>query len=151
MKNREWHNVIDRSGWPSGLWNSEPDKAQWVDPETGLPCLLVRRSHGGLCGYVGVAEGHRYFETDYDDLESISVHGGLTFSDFCEPGELEDSGICHVVDEGEDGHVWWLGFDCLHVNDYVPRLGYSYGGVIYRTVDYVKAECANLARQLQEG
>lgn len=81
MEQREWR-TMDKSAWGHGPWQDEPDKAQWTDAATGLPCLIVRNSVGSLCGYVGVKKGHRYFEVGYDDCD-LEAHGGLTFSSTC--------------------------------------------------------------------
>lgn len=54
MERIEYRGVVDKSGWARGVWDSEPDKIQWQDAETGLPCLIVRGPVGALCGYVGV-------------------------------------------------------------------------------------------------
>lgn len=148
MKQREW-TYLDRKDWPQGEWSNEPDKIQWQDADTGLPCLIVRNRMGALCGYVGVAEGHRYFGVNYDNV-SVDAHGGLTFSDFCQPyGEKGEQGICHVPDRGEPDKVWWLGFDCAHYMDVIPamkptleKFGY------YKGISYVRHECQQLAAQL---
>jgi hypothetical protein len=67
METREWK-TLNRTGWPSGEWDDEPDKAQWIDEGSGLPCLAVRASHSGhWCGYVGVSESHPWFGKGYDD------------------------------------------------------------------------------------
>lgn len=56
MKKLTW---IDKKEWGPGPWQSEPDKVEWRDEKTGLPCLAVRHSeHGNWCGYVGVHKGH---------------------------------------------------------------------------------------------
>jgi hypothetical protein len=31
---------LDKSEWGAGPWQIEPDKVQWQDNETGLPCLV---------------------------------------------------------------------------------------------------------------
>lgn len=49
---------VDKTGWGPGPWNDEPDKRQWQDEATGLPCLIVRGPVGALCGYVGVPPDH---------------------------------------------------------------------------------------------
>ena len=36
----------NRADWPKGKWDNEPDKIQWQDPTTKLPCLMVRNSMG---------------------------------------------------------------------------------------------------------
>lgn len=160
MENREWR-TIDKSSWPRGEWDSEPDKMQWTDEATGLPCLVVRNPGGHLCGYVGVPDGHPWFQKDYDGCringaEWPSVHGGLTFADFCSPRpDAKERGICHVVDAGENDRVWWLGFDCAHCGDLSPkhaadRSAVLLAGEAYRTIDYVRSECRSLAAQARD-
>lgn len=162
---------IDKSTWGDGPWQAEPDKIQWTDETTGLPCLAVRTPRSGnWCGYVGVAEEHPAFGLDYeeanklaegdeDDYRWFRVHGGLTFSDFCQEGD-EETGICHVAQPGQPERVWWLGFDCAHCDDLSPATfvtaGKQYQQIMlsnpryaYRTLEYVQAECANLAAQLR--
>jgi hypothetical protein len=38
MNTIEYRNVVDKSTWGEGPWNNEPDKAQWQDEATKLPC-----------------------------------------------------------------------------------------------------------------
>lgn len=154
MERREYR-TVDKSTWPRGEWNREPDKIQWADEATGMPCLIVRGPVGALCGYVGVAEGHPLFGTDYSHIEfDLDVHGGITFSDLCSPNGNEAERVCHVPGPGEPDHVWWFGFDCAHAFDYSPHLFRSVRSnpnlpeEEYRNVAYVQAECAKLAQQL---
>jgi hypothetical protein len=158
MKTIEYR-TIDKSKWPlRGEWDNEPDKVQWQDEATGLPCLIVRTPHSGhLCGYVGVAEGHPMYGKGYDDVtqangEYIDVHGGLTFANKCQPSETESRGICHLPEPGEPDHVWWFGFDCAHAWDlspvrYDPK--WICGDEHYRDIAYVRSEVAKLAAQLK--
>jgi hypothetical protein len=155
-----------------GPWTNEPDKAQWIDEATDLDCLAVRNRMGAWCGYVGVPPDHPLHDIDYDtanesapkdpeyDYRYFDVHGGLTFSDFCHEG-AEDKGprICHIAGPGRPERVWWLGFDCAHGGDLTPRdLEYDLpeslrkhrSRDVYRDLDYVRAECAKLAKQLAE-
>jgi hypothetical protein len=143
------YTTIDRSAWPSGEWDSEPDKVQWKDMATGLPCLAVRNQHmGHWCGYVGVAPGHPQYEMGGCELD---VHGGVNFAAMCAPGEPVETGVCHIAEPGEPEHVWWLGFDCAHAFDLVPFMSDTLRlGGIYRTLDYVQAECRSLALQLAQ-
>lgn len=148
--------TVDKSGWGDGPWQSEPDKEQFTDEATGLPCLIKRGPVGALCGYVGVAEGHPWFGVMYQDLDAdVNVHGSLTFSDFCHEGP-EDETICHVPGPGEPDRVWWLGFDCAHAWDLAPAMRAEMASLgipgidadeTYRPIGYVKAECATLAAQ----
>lgn len=149
--------TIDREErqWPSGPWDGEPDRVQWPDAATGLPCLALRHPYfGHWCGYVGIDRGHPLHGRSHDGDLALAVHGGLTFFGPCDGGV----GICHVPALGEPEHVWWLGFDCAHYQDYSPnnaRLaaerGYPFTirpDEVYRTLDYVRQQCASLARQL---
>jgi len=148
----------DKSDWPRGEWDNEPDKVQFQDEATGLPCLIVRGPSGALCGYVGVSEGHRLFGIDYSDAaredgECLDVHWGLTFSDHCHPSADESKGICHLPDDGEPDHVWWFGFDCAHSGDFCPdrRFNWRDSDETYRNRAYVENEIRGLAAQLAKG
>lgn len=157
MKTIEYK-YINKTTWSDGPWQTEPDKVQFQDETTGMPCLVVRtETHGGWCGYVGVTEEHPLFENsaDWDSGYELLVHGGITFSGFCVEDNKEH-GICHVPDPGEPDHVWWLGFDCAHCNDVSPAMDARYKGLLiharaeYRELDYVKAQCSLLALQLKD-
>lgn len=152
---------IDRSGWPSGEWDGEPDKLVWIDTASDLDCMIHRNRMGGLCGYVAVPPGHPLHGSGYhaadgeaDEVESIEVHGGLTYADAC----ADDGTICHVPAEGRPHDVWWFGFDCGHAWDIMPGMvaieaQFKYHDPrqgSYKNIAYVTAECERLARQLKE-
>jgi len=154
------YTTIDRvaAGWPSGLWDNEPDKVQWQDDDTGMPCLAVRHSLSGhWCGYVGVSPSHKHFGKGYEE-PNVSVHWGLTFADTCQPHEDESEGVCHVPAPGDSDKVWWFGFDCAHAYDCSPNdvklaneRGYPFeidAETHYRTLEFVKYQCKSLAAQL---
>lgn len=159
METKEYR-YVDKSKWGRGEWQDEPDKIQWTDEDTGLPCLVVRGPSGALCGYVGVSEGHRFFgkeysSGDYDSEEYrqspgslLEAHGGITFSDFCRESP-DHRGICHIPGPGEPDRVWWLGFDCAHYGDHCPAFdrGFSHESD-YKNLFYVQSECRSLAQQL---
>lgn len=106
------YSTADKSQWGHGPWLQEPDKVQWKDEETGLPCLIVRNRGGAWCGYVGVSEGHKFYGIGYSSCvhgaacptpkdgeyhycehrpESfLEAHGGITFADFCSSHTAED-------------------------------------------------------------
>jgi hypothetical protein len=159
MEHRMWNTMTEeKASWGDGPWNSEPDKEQFSDKATGLPCLIKRNHFGALCGYVGVPEGHPWHGKGYDDI-AADVHGGLTYAGSCQEGP-EGQAICHVPAPGEPEPLWWLGFDCHHAWDIAPGMearerqqGYPpihIPGCSYKTVAYVKAECARLAGQAAE-
>lgn len=155
------YTTIDKATWGEGPWQSEPDKLQYPDPATGLPCLIVRNHSGALCGYVGVPRGHPAYGQHYDALE-LAVHGGLTFADTCQP-DAKEHGVCHVPDPGEPDDVFWLGFDCSHSGDLCPAIDAALHGRmvgkeyteyqrilrnVYRDLAYVQDQIASLAAQL---
>lgn len=145
--------AIDRSAWGPGPWDGEPDRVQWTDAATSLPCLARRTPCGFWCGYVAVPPGHPLHGADYD-VPTADVHGGITFADRCED-DPSGFGICHVPAPGEPDDVWWFGFDCAHGYDFQPGLPRNIqilgrDARSYRTLGYVRAECAKLARQLAE-
>lgn len=138
---------VDRTGWPSGPWDGEPDRVDFV--HAGFACFVKRGPMGAWCGYVGVPETHPAFGKPYDDV-NVDVHGGLTYADRCS-GEL-----CHVPQPGTPDNVWWLGFDCAHCHDITPatmkyrsQFPASYEEA-YRDLSYVRAETERLADQLAE-
>lgn len=145
---------IDKSKWPQGPWQSEPDKMEWR--YKGVPCLIVRGPMGALCGYAAVESKHPWYGKEYSgcllegckekycsDHQSpssmIDVHGGLTFSSFCQEGGK----ICHVPLPGEEDKAWWFGFDCAHSGDFCPQYmkrGFFEFPLIYADLNYVKSQ-----------
>lgn len=120
-------------------WETEPNELKWTDKATGLLCWIVRirpESMGHLCGYVAVPAGHPIRGNWCDDFD---VHGGVTWS-----APLEGS------------TKWWVGFDCAHVGDFCPawaddpHMQGLFKDSLYRDIEYVKAECTKLARQIAD-
>jgi hypothetical protein len=157
---KQW-TTIDKSEWGDGPWQVEPDKVVWVDEATGLDCMIHRGNSGALCGYVGVPKGHRWYGLHYDRINSgdTDVHGGLTFSEKCDETATEEHGICHVPEPGRPKDVWWLGFDCAHGWDVMPKIETGVGrtflegsmpNATYKNYEYVKREVESLARQAAE-
>jgi hypothetical protein len=165
------YTTIDKSTRGDGPWQTEPDKLQWIDGATDLDCLIVRNRLGALCGYVGVPPEHPWHGKDHgekviaggDEWDGcidglMDVHGGLTYAASCQENAPEEDGICHVAAPGRSPEMWWFGFDCVHSGDQSPgseardrELGYApirFPGESYRTVGYVRWQCAKLAEQL---
>ncbi len=84
-----------------------------------------------------------------DSLPDIEVHGGVTFADAHEPTTYAAMAL---GDNRAEGVTWWLGFDCAHGFDLVPRFHRQawMTDETFKDLDYVKAECAHLARQVIE-
>jgi len=118
---------IKRKGYAAGL--------NGVD---ALPYVVVCRenlwsTNAYHCGYVGVGREHPLFGKEYDEVHSIKVHGGLTYS---------DKDIRGVTLSGFDtDNLWWFGFDTAH--GFETSFTQS-----ERVVMYVEKECFKLAEQL---
>jgi hypothetical protein len=130
--------------YPHRPWESEPDRADWVDDATGYKCRIVRNPISlNLNGYVGVPKGHALWGEHYNNVDGIDVHGGITYSE-----------------EGDDGH-WWFGFDTAHADDFSPGIVTTllrvstrkdimfYNSNDYKTWEFVEDEISCLAEQLR--
>ena len=146
MQTREW-TFRNRSWWPEGTWGDEPDKVQWVDPTTGLPCMVVRSFIGAWTGYVGVYAAHPLYGRNPTECPPLVVHGGVNRTEFYSRTAGADAS-CHQPVEGP---VWWIGFDCAHTRDLCPALGTMMvvAPCTYRDLDYVCREVGRLAQQLK--
>ena len=123
---------IDRTNWPSGEWDNEPDRLEWRVGD--FHCLILRVEWSGhLNGYVGVPEGHCWWGQGYDALneEAVRVHCGLTFAR--EEGPADDL----------HRKQFTVGFDCAHCDDFYPT-SYRHTGTVYRNIAYVAANVRQL-------
>ncbi len=153
----------------------EADKIAWLDPQTGYECIVMRDAKNGyLRGFVGLPLSHPLYGFDHDAIPSdlgIEIHGGLTYGKPCDvpatrviwvKGEVVR--VCHqtfrpmtvpginATDHTPQDDAWWLGFDCNHPGDLIPKNDHNptVDGVraVYRDDDYVVNEVLNLASQL---
>lgn len=99
MEYKEYR-YVDRSNWLPGEWDNEPDKIQFIDEATGLPCLIVRQPNSGhLCGYVGVSKSHPFYGKDYSDdvncenRNEIKIGKQSLISIFCEAIKDDDGKV----------------------------------------------------------
>lgn len=143
-----------------GPWDAEPDKLQWIDEDSGYDCLIVRAvHHGALCGYVGLPPGHPVYDLERAAIRGrygwLTVHGGISFADHCQPGE-PGAGVCHRPEYGATDDPWWVGFSCGTFTDHFPVLfrGVDFAAwptqarPVYRDVEYVEEQVESLAYQL---
>jgi len=142
------YNLIGKSAWPDGPWQTEPDCIMWYDETTNYPCLMLRHSSKGYwCGYVAVPAKSPVQKWDYNRLESeFDVHGGISFR-----GR-------HTNKIGVDPTLWWIGFSCDHSEDVEPGSDFAkricqlppdqWGGFEYRDAAFVKQQLQSLASQL---
>lgn len=99
---------------------------QWIT-ESGLDAAIIMTYMGHRCGYVGVKRQSDLFGKDYNDIDSIDVHGGLTYSG-CD-GEYPI-----------ESDLWWFGFDTAHYGDN-PEIG-------GQSLEYCIEQCELMANQL---
>lgn len=69
----------------------------------GFRCVVVFQSQGHRTGYVGLPKGHKYHGKEYNFIEDVDCHGGLTYS----------GGDNYPV----KSDLWWIGFDTAHCYD----------------------------------
>lgn len=126
-------------------WEHEPDNEEWVHELSGYRCWVWRHvTLGHLNGYVAIPKGHLWHGMNYESLNGVDVHGGLTYSE-----------------EDKETGEWVFGFDCAHAGDFSPKLvatlmEYTDTDIshhmrdTYRTFEWVKEEVTKLAKQLGE-
>jgi hypothetical protein len=151
------YRLDDKSTWGDGPWQSEPDMLLWVDPQTGLQCMIARADFGHLCGYVGLLPGHPLHGKEYRNI-ALHAHGDINFAN-----EFSLASLRLDPPLNDSTPLWWLGFDCGHSWDFSPgmaahikELGISnFDGIElfnqpqrYCIIDYVFAEVTDLAAQL---
>lgn len=131
-----------------GPWLDEPDELEWLT--AGLPCVAVRNLiMGHWCGYVGIPPSHPLYGKGTRFGRNLHVHGEITYASEEDPGRS----VVDAVLPEPNTVWWWLGFDCGHAYDLIPRLEkhlntYPYSRT-YHTLSYVREECDSLARQLR--
>lgn len=151
---------LKRERFGPGPWVTEPDTVEFE--AHGLHCRVLRHPEMGfLCGYVAVPRRHPLHGLHYDDvlLSDVYVHGGMTFAGYYS----KLSGL-----EDPEPQPWLFGFDCAHYLDvspgldamtrksgfYTAKLDMLRGQLsdawrpVYRSVEYVYAQCVELAAQL---
>lgn len=83
-------------------WTGEPDND--TGTFAGFDWELKRNHEMGFwLGYVNVPYGHPWYGKEYDTLEDVAVHGGVTYAQ-------------------HDGLEWRIGFDCGHAWDVSPKM-----------------------------
>lgn len=143
-----------------GPWSKEADKLAWVDPATGLQCIIRRSARGFLSGYVAIPRHHPLFGFRADAVPKTvaTAHGGLNYAAPCDVSAPEEPSICHIQDtHAIDGSTdeWWFGFSCDQVTDLIPDDGAhaakaQQAGLEqeYRDERYLFGQCTSLAAQL---
>jgi hypothetical protein len=148
--------MMKKNSWGAGPWQDEPDRLEWRDGSTGYICLIRRSEFGGhLCGYVGLPVGHPLVGKDLEKIDA-RAHEGLDYAGPC-LNDLRQTLPGPAV-------VYWFGFYCARADDILPALtnledmpklrrvaekaNPAFRGRTYRTLDYVRRRCEQLAQQL---
>lgn len=110
----------------------------------GFKWIVRHNGIGYRCGYVLLPDSHKWYNVDYDNIENISVHGGLTYA----------------RREVHDNETYWVvGFDCAHAGDApdptltperLAGLHYISSYATVKDTEYVRRECEHLCQQLSE-
>jgi hypothetical protein len=156
---------LSKSVFGNGPWDYEPDRIWWLDDETGFYCLIYRSPElGNLFGYIAIPQGHPWWDKTIDELNTIDVHGGITYSEgnghhstmyynkghkfvgpFIESHSTVDGNI--VLDI----NLWIIGFDTCHFGDEVPALKHIQAPLryvkTYRDASFMEAELKSLCKQ----
>ncbi|GAB7231422.1 hypothetical protein [Facklamia hominis] len=90
-----------------------------------------------LCGYVVLPQDQAFFEKilySFDDRLpfQLDVHGGVTFAGYLDKG------------------TYAIGFDCHHVDDYIPGLDIGPCPQAWKSEAFVRYEIERLANQLKK-
>jgi hypothetical protein len=157
---------LKREWWGEGEWVNEPDEEHF--DHLGVKCRIVRVMKqemngsmfgGHFCGYIMVPEGHPWIKKDSPFSIDADVHWGITYGEYDEHGK------------------YWIGFDCAHLDDYIPSmeamkkpggfldkhtvemeelrkklvpdspLAYMFNP-IYRNIEFVREQCRDLVQQM---
>ncbi len=140
---QEWTGLVNRGSWAlGGPWVGEADFRAFVEPSTGIQCLVVRTGMGHLCGYVGIPTWHPWHNDS--GLHCVDVHGGVTYTstDYPVPTGWPVTALPVVVPG-----LWWVGFDTAHAGDQIPYMQRGFPGATYRDIDYVTQGCRRLTWQ----
>lgn len=159
---------IDKSDWGNGGWHEEPDRVEWDDRTTDLPCLALRlKFTGAWNGYVAVPRGHPWHGLAYDAIPA-KVHFGLTFAGTGTTGTESEDVRRSSIGFGARwpapfADAWWLGFDCGHHTDLCPAMAARLAMVLqrvrvedapldqtYRPLAFVRDQITALAQQARE-
>lgn len=133
---------------PLGAWSFEPDRLEFVSHN--LPCLILRRNKGYLCGYVGLPFNHKLVGLDYDQISHYfrEFHQSL-------PVELSYAqshcfgDIDHFVSPLSKNAYYWVGFCVNYMSDLIPAEQGTDQQILpnqtYKDIPYVFGKCQKLS------
>lgn len=123
---------VDRSGWPPGPWDGEPDRAAWTDAGTGLACRIERvPGSGHLAGIVALPPGHPLHGKSGSEA-AMPVPASKW------PANTDLGG--HVAGDGS----WEVRFEADYIWQGTPTCDRGH----YCTMDTMRAVVASVARRV---
>lgn len=145
----------DKKSFPPGKWIHEPDLCSWE--QYNLPCLALRdMSIGVWKGFVGVSEGHPFYNLNIDDLLKNSEAMEIFFSVY---GGISGAGrLSSKYKEIAKNH-WWIGIETTHGGDLMPLLRMDtsdpdmaklLSGQTYKDLRFIRRETNRLAKYLSK-
>lgn len=125
------YNLIDKTNWPDGIWNNEPDEVNWVDCLTKLKCQVLRhKKYGNFWGLVYIP---LQFCKDVMRIDwKYEVFGGVRY--------IKPKDKCLVI-----------GFHLpLLIMKHRKELRFISSSLYhYKDVNFAIKECEKLARQIK--
>jgi len=126
-KREDKYDVIDKSEWDRGAWQSEPDFSEFTDTDTGYLTRIARDGTSGALGFsVSVPKGHPAFGQEHAPVNPVDA--------------TVETGV-----ESKDG--WWsfcYRFDREHQGRPAHKMNLS----LYKTIHDVQAAAKRVCDDL---
>jgi len=147
---------FDKKHFPPGKWLSEPDLCSWE--QYNLPCLALRDMSMGIWkGFVGLAEGHPFYNHTMDELIKNADLMEIFFAVY---GGLSGAGRLAAKYKEFSKNYWWLGIETSHGSDLMPLLKMEMNdnpemakllsGQTYKDLQFIRRETNKLAKLLSK-
>lgn len=105
----------------------------------GYLCRIRKNDYDCLCGYVMIPKENKAYKELEQYPENIECHGGITYDEFEILGDTEYRVI---------------GFDCMHLWDYIPVYDIDCPKInkrkVWRDKEYIENELRKITEQLTE-
>jgi len=112
-----------------------------------LSTFSLKMEFGWGNGYILIPNNHPSYGVSYDDMNTISVHGGLTYGQFFDSksflewiDNLEIDGDVTIDNYKKLDNYWMIGFDTNHYGDSIEKCSKEY--VIHQS-EYLMEQCLN--------
>lgn len=128
---------IDKSKWPRGEWDNEPDYLEWTDESTGFSCQILRDPKAGfLKGVVDVETLGRLFARNEKEILQVLDIGGMIEVEFY---------YYHIP------NILRTQFRCWNYHDLIPSGNYWQSeNATYKNIEYVKEGCRSICNDLSK-